>query len=128
MEEKVTYTKLKDLIDDQFTIVKVNGYNFKQWDNESKRMISEPRYFPGSRKLYTIETDKGVLDLSEHQLGSLFASCQHAGKSDLIGVVVGVKSNGKTGMDIRYYLNPLKMEKVKTEEESGLELGEMFAE
>lgn len=105
MEDK-KYTSLKELVNSSFTINKIWGYNFKKWDNESKRMISEDKWFEGSRKMYQVDTDKGKLDLSETQLGLLFVKVQHAGKSDVNNLTVDVKSNGKSGIDIRYYLNP----------------------
>lgn len=107
MEEN-KYTKLSSLVDDEFTIEQVNGYKFKSWDNENKRMISEDSWFKGSSKKYAVETDKGLLDMSESQLGAVLVGVQHAGKADVIGTTVAVKSNGKTGIDIRYYLNPVR--------------------
>lgn len=115
------YTKLSDLVDSQFLIEAVKGYKFKKWDNDAKRMLSEDNWFEGSRKVYSVETDKGLLDLSENQLGSVLVKCQHGGKADVIGVTVAVKSNGKTGMDIRYYLNPQKQQKAPVEAESASE-------
>lgn len=107
MEEK-KFTKLSALVGSDFTIQKVWGYKFKKWDAQSSKMISEDNYFEGARKIFELDTDKGKLDLSESQIGTIFAKVQHAGQADIIGVNVGVKSNGKTGIDIRYYLNPQK--------------------
>lgn len=108
MDNKVQFTKLKDLVDDSFTVEKVHGYKWKMWDNESKRMISEDEWFKGARKIYAVDTDKGRLDMSESQLASIFVGVQHGGVADINGVTVNVKSNGKAGMDIRYFLNPTK--------------------
>lgn len=107
-EEQKRYTKLSALVDQEFTIEKVWGYKFKKWDTESGRMLSEDNWFEGARKIYQVDTDKGTLDLSESQLGTILVKVQHAGQADVNGVTVAVKSNGKQGIDIRYYLNPQK--------------------
>lgn len=116
MEEK-RFTKLSALVDDRFTIEAVKGYKFKSWNASTNTMKSEDQWFKDSRKLYQVETDKGLLDLSEGQLGQIMVKVSHAGASDVIGCTVEVKSNGKSGMDIRYYLNP--QDQVKPEEVPG---------
>lgn len=109
METK--FTKLSSLVESEFTIEKIEGFKYKKWDQEAGRMVAQDDYFEGSRKVYQVETDKGLLDLSETQLAIIFVKVQHAGKSDVNGCTVAVKSNGKTGIDIRYYLNPKRVQK-----------------
>lgn len=108
-----TFTKLSSLVNDQFTVERVGGYKYKCWDVESGRMLVQDEWAKGFRKVYQVDTDKGTLDLSFNQLGILLESVQHAGQSNIIGASFSVKSNGKTGMEIRYYLNPAR---VKAEE------------
>lgn len=108
MDEQRRFTKLSSLVDSQFTIERVGNFVFKKWDTEKGKMVTGDQWFEGARRLFSIDTDKGTLDLSEGQLGSIFVKLQHAGQSNVIGATVQVKSNGKTGMDIRYYLNPVK--------------------
>lgn len=105
MDNKVTYTKLGNLVGDSFTILKAGGYTFKKWDEGSKRFITSETYEEGFRKLYTIDTDKGRLDLGSGQLSSLLEATYKNGTADINGKTFTVKSNGKTGMDIRYYFN-----------------------
>jgi len=105
MEQK--YTKLSHLVSDRFTILESYGYQFKKWDNDSKRFLVEEK-FPGDRdykKTYTVNTDKGKLDLTAGQLGQILEATFSGGKADIINKTIEVKSNGKTGIDIRYYLN-----------------------
>lgn len=118
MEEQRKYTKLSALIDSEFTIDKVYGYKFKKWDTDSGRMLSEDNWFEGARKVYQVETDKGTLDLSESQLGTIMVKVSHAGASDVIGCTVAVKSNGETGINIRYFLNPVKTAVRSSEDEN----------
>ena len=90
--DKKEFTKLSALVDSEFTVEKV--------------------YFP-KRKIYGVESDKGILDLSQGQIGSLLESVSKGGEATIIGRTFKVKSNGKSGMDIRYYLNPVAEEKTQ---------------
>ena len=107
------YTKLSDLVGKEFTVIKSFGYKWKQWDNTAKRMLVSDTYEQGYRKIYSFETDKGVLDLGSGQVGTLLEAVFKNGESKLINQTFAVKSNGKTGKDIRYYFNPVKKEVVK---------------
>ena len=102
------FTKLSELVDNTFTVEKIWGYKFKMWDNESKKMLVSETYEKGYRKIYSVDTSEGSLDLSASQLGQMLESVFKNGASELTGRTFSVKSNGKTGMDIRYYLNPTK--------------------
>lgn len=102
------YTKLSNLVNDTFTVNKVFGYKFKMWDNEQRKMLISDSYVQGYRKMYTIETDKGTLDLSASQMGNILESVTNDGRADINGRTFSVKSNGKSGMDIRYYINAMK--------------------
>lgn len=111
--DKITYTKLSALVDQDFTVTKAGGYQFKKWDEASKRFLVEDRYTEGYRKIYTIDTDKGRLDLGSGQLSSLLEAVYKNGQADINGKTFHVKSNGKTGMDIRYYFNPVVRQDVE---------------
>ncbi len=112
------FTKLSELVDNTFTVEKIYGYKFKQWDNESKKMLVSETYEKGYRKIYSVDTSEGSLDLSASQLGQMLESVFKNGASELTGRTFLVKSNGKTGMDIRYYINPVK----KVEESDEVEV------
>lgn len=106
--EQITYTKLANLVNDEFTVEKAGGYTFKKWDDTTKRMLISETYEEGYRKMYTIDTDKGRLDLGSGQLSALLEAVYTKGEASLNGRTFKVKSNGKTGMDIRYYFNPVR--------------------
>lgn len=105
MNEKVNYTKLSALVGDEFTIEQAGGWTFKKWNTEAKRMETSDTYQEGFRKMYTIDTNKGRMDLGSGQLGSLLEIAYHKGESSLNGKTFTVKSNGKSGIDIRYFFN-----------------------
>lgn len=121
--ERPSFVKLSDLVDNTFTVEKAGGYNFKMWDNENRKMLISDKYVQGYRKIYTFTTDKGVLDLSSSQVGALLEAVYQQGAADLNGKSFEVKSNGKTGMDIRYFFNPVKLDKKAEpeEEDDGLD-------
>jgi hypothetical protein len=114
---EVTYTKLSDLLDQEFTIEKMFPYKFKAWDNESRKMLMSETWKEGYRKIYTCDTDKGRLDLSASQVANILEAVCEDGRSDVNGRRFRVKGNGKTGMEIRYFFNPVKESSEVFEEE-----------
>lgn len=112
-DNKPTYTKLSDLVGGTFTVQKAYGFTWKRWNNEAKRMEISETYAEGFRKIYTLETDKGKLDLGSGQLGNLLEITYKNGAADVNDKTFAVKSNGKTGMDIRYFFSVVKPEQVK---------------
>jgi len=100
-------TKLSNLVNDTFTVLEVKGYGYKKWDAESHKMLFSRDFEKGYRKVYTVVTDKGTLDLGATQFGTLLEGISKNGKADIIDWSFTVKSNGKTGMDIRYFFNPV---------------------
>lgn len=103
--EKREYTSLKKLVGDEFTVRAVKGYQWKKYDADSNRMIVAEKYEQGFSKKYGIETDKGFMDISAGQLGNMLEGAQKNGIADLRDKTFSVKSNGKEGMDIRYWIN-----------------------
>lgn len=123
MENK--FVKLSSLVGGGFTVDKYNGYSFKKWDTEQNKMLTAQSYVEGYKKSYSFDTDKGQLDLSSAQLGQALEGVFKDGKSEIIGRTFSVKSNGKSGMEIRYYINPAQrdVEPPKSVSEDDLPLG-----
>lgn len=107
MENK-QYTKLSEVAGKTMTIKAVKGYAWKYWSNADRRMITKPEYFEGASKKYQVDTDKGLLDLGTGQIGNLLEAVFKDGQADLNGKTFKIESNGKTGMDIRYYFSEVK--------------------
>lgn len=107
-DDKPKYTKLSALVGDTFTVEKAYGWQYKKWDAQSSRMLLSETYQEGFKKVYSLDTDKGKLDVGSGQLGNLLESVYKNGQANIVGRTFSVKSNGKTGMDIRYYLNATK--------------------
>lgn len=102
------FVKLSSLVNGTFTIRKVNGYKWKMWDNTQKKMLVSDVWQKDYRKVYSVETNKGLLDLSANQIGVLLETVIRNGVADINGTTFQVKSNGKTGMDIRYFFNVVR--------------------
>lgn len=99
------YTKLKDLVNGTFTVTSVGIPVYKMWAEGEKRFVTSVTPQEGFRKVFPTDTDKGRLDLGTGQLGSLLVACMEDGKADLTNKTFKVTSNGKSGMDIRYYFD-----------------------
>lgn len=103
--------KLKEV--QLFTVNKVFGYDWVEWNNETKEMKREKDWFQGAKKQYnlgvSVNGEQGYLNVSSNQLAYMFESVQKDGVSDLIGVQFTVKTNGKEGKDIRYFINPVRV-------------------
>lgn len=99
------FVKLSELVGSEFTVLLAGSWSYKMWDNTARRMLVSDTYEQGYRKMYSIETDKGKLDLGSGQLSSLLEATYKAGKADINYATFAVKSNGKSGLDIRYYFN-----------------------
>jgi len=104
MENK-SYVKLSELVDKDFTVLSVKGFTFKRWNNEERKMEVSDEWKEGFSKKYLVETDKGMLDMGTGQLASLLEAVFYNGVADINGQRFKVKSNGKSGMDIRYFFN-----------------------
>lgn len=121
--DNVTFTKLSALVDDVFTVEKVGEHKYKMWDNSQSKMLISDEPQKGYRKVYPVDTNKGRLDLGAGQLGNLLESVSYAGSAEIVGKSFSVKSNGKTGMEIRYFLNPVKTPKSEPSVEGDPDFG-----
>jgi len=100
------FVKLGSLVGNVFTVTKVGPYSFKMWSPTENKMLVSDTWQQGYQKKYRVETDKGILELSSSQLSQLLEGVVKDGVADINGRSFQVKSNGKTGMEIRYFLNP----------------------
>lgn len=107
MEEN-KYIKLSDLVNATFTVDKVWGYQYQMWDNTEKKMLRSDKWQKGYTKTYNLETDKGKLTLRANQLANCLEAVVKDGVADLNGQTIQVKSNGKSGMEIRYFFNAVR--------------------
>lgn len=116
MDEERKYVKLSELVDRHFTVEKVWGYKWQKWDAAEKKMLTSNEWVKDYRKAWDVVTNQGQLTLGSGQMGTLLEAVfdPKDGGSALVGRTFAVKSNGKTGMDIRYFFNPIKSEPAQT--------------
>lgn len=101
------FIKLSSLIDDTFTVESVGGAKYVAWDDLNKKFLMAHEPTKGYQKKYPVTTDKGIIDLGQGQMGNLYEGVSNNGTASIIGKTFKVKSNGETGLNIRYYLNYL---------------------
>lgn len=121
------FTKLSELVDSHFTIKKVFPPTWKMWDAAQRKMLMSHSPEKGYRKLYGVDTDKGKMDLGSGQLGNLLEAVFDDGRADINGVTFLVKSNGKTGIDIRYFFSVVEdpSEPYQVEQDLGFDPNQM---
>lgn len=100
----------------QFTVDGILHFFWEAWDNANKRFEVSPQPVPATNsgdlrfaKKWLIKTKTGTLKLSQAQIADCLEKClQKTGTANLIGKSFRVKTNGKTGMEIRYWFNPMR--------------------
>ena len=106
------YVKLKDLVGENIKIEKVFPFKYKMWDSTEGKMLMSDTWIKDYKKVYTVDTDKGRLDMSPSQVSQMLEGVADDGRADINGRKFNIKSNNKTGMEIRYFINPIKEDEV----------------
>lgn len=104
----VDFIKMSNLVNEDITIESVLGFQWKLWDNANNKMLVSDNWQKDYQKRWQVVTDKGQVDMSQSQMANMLEGVAHAGKSDIIGCTFNVKSNGKPGKEIRYWINAVK--------------------
>jgi len=110
------FVKLSQLVGSTFTVTKVWGLKYKCWDDLNKKMLVSETFEKGFKKEYEVDTDKGKLGLSKGQMGQLLEVVSVDGLASLVGNSIKVGSNGKTGIDSRYYFDLVEPVNYKDDE------------
>lgn len=114
---EITYIKLKDLVDQTFKIEKVFPAKFKAWDDMNHKFIESDTPQKGFQKRYASDTSRGRVEFSGSQIAQMLEGVTEDGRADINGRSFSLKSNGKTGMEIRYFFNPVQEQDEVSEEE-----------
>src|SRR3990167_7266418 len=98
------FVKLSELVDQQFTVLHVQGYKWKKWDAANGQMLISDTYVKGYQKKYQVETNRGILDLGTGQMGDLLEAVFKNGVADLNGKTFQVANNGEADWKkLRYF-------------------------
>lgn len=97
------YTYLKNT--PNFTIKSYKGKSWVFWNATEKKMLKSDTYVKDYKAQYQFELDNGdILSLSKDQVGQMLVNCLEVGKA-LSGMTFEAKTNGKTGLDTRWFIN-----------------------
>ena len=92
----------------QFTIKSYKGKSWTFWNATEKKMLKSETYVKDYKAQYQFELVTGdIISLSKDQVGQMLVCALEAGKP-LSGLSFEAKTNGKTGLDTRWFINPLK--------------------
>src|SRR3990167_11274656 len=94
----------------RFTVKSYKGKTWVFWNANEKKMLKSDTYQKDYKAQYQFELDNGdILSLSKDQVGQCLVGCLEAGKA-FAGMTFEAKSNGKTGLDTRWWINVAKIE------------------
>jgi hypothetical protein len=108
--ESTKYVKKQDLVGVAFTIEKVWPAQYTVWDNVARTMLKSDVPKKGHSKNYNVVTNKGTVGVSAYMLGNFFEAVQKDGNSTIIGATFNLKSNGKEGKEVRYFIDVVEVE------------------
>jgi len=114
------YIKLKEV--QAFRISKFASKKYQKWDDEQKKYINSDTPMAGLSPVYTFEVSvissqqfgpevsgqPRMLQLSSNQFSQCLLSAFDLGKP-YTEIDFQVKTNGQTGKEIRYWINPIYM-------------------
>ena len=93
-----------------FTIRKIAKTYFERWNDTEKKYEKSEVWAEGFSPKWLIETPEYFLPLSKDQISQcLMSSFKLDGTSNIVGKSYTVKTNGKVGKEIRYFLNEMRM-------------------
>jgi hypothetical protein len=109
------YTRLGLLVGSQFTINSVDGVRYIRFLDSKPEVSQTPK--AGFAKEFILNTDKGILNLKEGQVGTILSKVIEGGVANLIGKTIKVGSNGQSGLEIRYYFDEVKPNTYRQDQE-----------
>jgi hypothetical protein len=106
----MSFKKLSDLTDKQFRLNSVIGYHYQCWNEVEKKFVKSDSPQKGFSRKWQIEiTDKdgkNTVDVSDDFLSKVLLDA-FSKKCGIENQIIYLKTNGKTGMEIRYFPNIL---------------------
>jgi len=103
MLKEQQYVNTKDLVGKSFHIQDVSPRQFRMW-SENKFVYSDtPK--KSYQAFWKITLDQGSWSASGGQYSQILLAAEKEGMSDVLDKTFYCESNGKTGMDIRYFFD-----------------------
>ncbi len=101
------FIKLSELSKES-AVIKIQSVSkpvWKKWDEAERKYHTSNVPEKEFGKYYKIETDRGTIEISKSNLGTIHELYSDNGESRIIGRSVEIVDNGQTGKDIRYFFN-----------------------
>ena len=90
----------------QFTVVKLVKKQYQRWNNDTKQYERSEEPQKGFSPTYMFEMEEGMMSLSQSQVGQMLVGVMRDGIADINKRTFEVQTNHKTGIEIRYFINP----------------------
>lgn len=103
MSEEIKYAKLSEV--GEFTIINPIKSFWQKYNEADNTFEKKDDYFEGATQKFQIDTTAGRIDFSKNQLEQMFFGARVGLTSDINGKSFWVKTNGKQGKEIRYFIN-----------------------
>lgn len=95
----------KDLIGTTFHVNDVAKRQFRMWDDSEGKYSFSDTPKKGYSPFWKLTLDDGDWSASGGQYSQLLLACEDGGMADVLGKTFSCESNGKSGMEIRYFFN-----------------------
>lgn len=106
MEKKESpYVGTKDLVGEEFTVLNVQKRKYRLWDSSNNKFLVSDSPKRDYQAFWLVETDKGQWSASAAQIGQLLTAVEEEGIADILDKTFSCDSNGKSGMEIRYFFD-----------------------
>ncbi len=90
-----------------FKVVKVVKSFYQKWNEAEKKYERSDTPSKGFSQRYLVEMDDCIINMSKAQVGEMLVGSLDGSGADIAGKSFTVRNNGKTGIEIRYFINPM---------------------
>lgn len=97
------YVKLSGVT--EFLLEELVGTQYFKWDQVTNKPQRSQEWFEGGKKQYVLNTDKGQMTVSQGQFSQILLAAFDGATSEPVGKTFTVKTNGKSGLDLRYFID-----------------------
>lgn len=108
--QTTNYVKLSGVT--EFLLEEILGTEYFAWDATINKPKRSQDWFEGAQKKYNLATDKGQMSVSQGQFSQILLAAFDGNSSDPVGKTYTVKTNGKSGLDLRYFIDLKKGEQI----------------
>lgn len=105
MDEQKKYVNTKDLVGEVFSIDSVAQKNWRFWNPAQEKFEYSQVPKKGHAPFWRVETNKGTWSASAAQYSQVLLAAESEGMSDVLDKKFHCQSNGKDGIDVRYFFD-----------------------